>query len=296
MDPKYAGKCVLFVDEYNRQSNPGLRRVFLSLFCEKRNATGTLDFSNNLLFSVICINPSGPEFRDPGAASLNQAEKTRFSKYLKVDSVPAESLNYFNFVFNSDLYDLGIIPPKSPAAKKYGKSGPQRQLSPDELELVDDILKTHDIATFILTHPNFTFDTRDSYASVIDEDKMLLNARKFTDLVAGNNGDKEAIKADLADSGLSSEKVDMLETILDEYILDLPGLRKSIGITTPEDATSADADQNIQSFEAEDELEPDNPVEDEEDSLGIFLKNNTGRYSKTPQDAINAMKDFVDQF
>ena len=77
-NPKYAGRCVLFVDELNRQKDDQIRRPLMSLFNEKRNADKTLDFSKTLLFTICCINPVGQLYRDEGVAELNDAEINRF--------------------------------------------------------------------------------------------------------------------------------------------------------------------------------------------------------------------------
>jgi MoxR-like ATPase len=99
LDPENEGKCVLFVDELNRQKSPQLRRPFMSLFNEKRNASGSLDFRKNLLFSVVCINPYGVNFHDKGVDELTPAERNRFAfkrtgKH-SMDSTPENSLSYF---------------------------------------------------------------------------------------------------------------------------------------------------------------------------------------------------------
>lgn len=78
--PELEGKCVLFVDELNRQKTEQLRRPFMSLFNEKRNASGSLDFAKNLLFCVVAINPFGNDFHDKGVSELNAAEKDRFAR------------------------------------------------------------------------------------------------------------------------------------------------------------------------------------------------------------------------
>ena len=47
LHPELAGKCVLFVDEFNRQKQDQLRRPLMSLFNEKRKSDGTVDVSKN---------------------------------------------------------------------------------------------------------------------------------------------------------------------------------------------------------------------------------------------------------
>ena len=76
--PEVEGECVVFVGELNRQKTEQLRRPFMSLFNEKRNASGSLDFAKNLLFCVIAINPFGNDFHDKGVSELNSAENDRF--------------------------------------------------------------------------------------------------------------------------------------------------------------------------------------------------------------------------
>jgi MoxR-like ATPase len=94
--PELAGKCVLFVDEFNRQKQDQLRRPLMSLFNEKRNSDGSVDVSKNLLFSVICINPSGIKFKDKGTVDVNDPEHNRFLHTLRgYDSNKDEALKFY---------------------------------------------------------------------------------------------------------------------------------------------------------------------------------------------------------
>jgi hypothetical protein len=96
LHPELAGKCVLFVDEFNRQKQDQLRRPLMSLFNEKRNSDGSVDVSKNLLFSVICINPSGLKFKDKGTVDVNDAEHNRFLHTLRGhDSNAEEALKFY---------------------------------------------------------------------------------------------------------------------------------------------------------------------------------------------------------
>jgi hypothetical protein len=96
LHPELAGKCVLFVDEFNRQKSDQLRRPLMSLFNEKRNSDGTVDISRNLLFSVICINPSGIKFKDKGTVDPNDAEHNRFLHTLRgYDSNAEDALKFY---------------------------------------------------------------------------------------------------------------------------------------------------------------------------------------------------------
>ncbi|MBP5469606.1 MAG: ATP-binding protein [Candidatus Riflebacteria bacterium] len=96
-DPKYKHKCVAFVDELNRQKTAQLRRPLMSLFNEKRNADGTLDFSRNLLFSIVCINPSdgqGGVFHDV-VADIFGAEDDRFDDQVEEFDSTIENAQVF---------------------------------------------------------------------------------------------------------------------------------------------------------------------------------------------------------
>ena len=94
--PELEGKCVLFADELNRQKTEQLRRPFMSLFNEKRNATGSLDFSKNLLFCVVATNPFGNDFHDKGVSELNGAEKDRFNRQRhNFDSNINDAINFW---------------------------------------------------------------------------------------------------------------------------------------------------------------------------------------------------------
>lgn len=146
LDPNNVGKCVLFVDEYNRQTDSQKRRAFYSLFNEKCNADGNLNFSKNLLFSVIAINPAGREYRDLGAAELNGAELGRFSTKMigdeGFDYDERESLSYVQGALTEFLLNFGIIRKGSKASANHkGFYGPTKPLSKEDLEDIDIELK-----------------------------------------------------------------------------------------------------------------------------------------------------------
>ena len=120
LNPKYAEQCVLFVDELNRQKTVQLRRPFMSLFNEKRNADGSLNFVKNLLFSVVCINPAKGNVHDSGVGELVPAEINRFiSKQKGFNSNNENFLSYMNGWSTKKLLDLGVIPPDSTASKNH---------------------------------------------------------------------------------------------------------------------------------------------------------------------------------
>lgn len=245
--PELAGKCILFVDEFNRQKQDQLRRPLMSLFNEKRNADGTVDVSKNLLFSVICINPSGLKFKDKGTVEPNDAEHNRFLATLRdFDSNAEDSLHFFEGWHKKQLLDLGIIPPGSVASRNHGGFvGPTRELSADELEDAKEYIRIYALAVQILTHPEFEFDTRETL-DMLDKGeglrRQLLTARLLTDLLNAAGGDKNRFlrridtTADLIDS-----KTEMFHTILDSYIMDTRSLYKKYKLEDP--ATGATTDE-----------------------------------------------------
>ena len=191
LDPKNEGKCVLFVDELNRQKTAQLRRPFMSLFNEKRNASGSLDFRKTLLFSVVCINPFGPQFHDQGVSELNPAEKNRFLiKRRGYDSNSEDAINYWTGWCKNSLLKLGIISPDSSASKNHGGYvGPTKDLSSYELDRAQRIIKMTALALYILNHFEFSFSTRDDAEEIYNEDADYVTSRMLTDGITHAKGD-----------------------------------------------------------------------------------------------------------
>ena len=196
LHPELEGKCVLFVDELNRQPTPTLRRPFMSLFASKKNADGSLDFRKNLLFSVVCINPFGTKFHDKGVSELTPAERDRFPNWLPVDSDKGRTLDYFIGWKNGKLLKLGIIPLDSEASKNHkGYVGPTKALSDKELELAKRIIRRFNLAKYILNDSEFDFDTRNDAENIYFQGARYLTGRSFTDAIALSDGDPKKLLA-----------------------------------------------------------------------------------------------------
>lgn len=297
MDPANAGKCVLFVDEFNRQRDSQLRRVFLSLFNEKRNADGSLDFTKTLLFSIVCINPAGAKYHDKGTDQLNQAERSRFvDDITDFDSNAEESLAFFTGNLQKRLLKLGVVAPNSPVAEKHGFSGPYRELSEDDLAKIDAELKIYDIARFILddsNHPyvEFTFDTRDDLADINDFNKQLFNTRKLTDLLYNSRGDKGKLLSRIDNrSNMLDKTKKMLHDILDNYLLDIKRLRKEFGIGLTDAEREAEAKAAEEAAKTAKEVEKA-AEEAKEDDDEFFEKPTSGKQAVTPGDAETIVND-----
>lgn len=236
LDPKNEGKCVLFVDELNRQKTAQLRRPFMSLFNEKRNASGSLDFRKTLLFSVVCINPFGPQFHDQGVGELNPAEQNRFLiKLRNYDSNVEDAVSYWNgWCKNTLLADLGVISPDSAASKNHdGYVGPTRDLSPRELEKAQRIVRMYKLATYILDNPDFSFSTRDDAEEIYHEWADYVTSRMFTDGINHSEG----IVAEFLEwvdnySNFTERAKAMFHLILDDYIMDTKSLYKEYNLET----------------------------------------------------------------
>ena len=243
LDPNYKEQCVIFVDELNRQQTAALRRPLMSLFNEKRNADGSKDFSKNLLFSIVCINPadgSGGQFHDKGLADIFGAEDDRFPFQIEeFDSNIKDALAFYRWYRQNELLNLGIIMPNTAASKNHGGYvGPSKRLSKEELLKIKRILKVCELAEYILTHVTDSKET-EIFSQRADIDKEFREGKKrpvtarglFDGLMIGTDEDtpdKSNVKdfldyVDVA-SKWSSAKKKMFHDILNTYVMDVKGL------------------------------------------------------------------------
>ena len=198
----------------------------MSLGNEKRNSDGTVDVSKNLLFSVICINPSGLKFKDKGTVDLNDAEHNRFLHTLRGhDSNAEEALKFYKGWHIKELLDLGIISPDSVASKNHGGFvGPTRPLTEEELEDAKEYVRIYELARQILEHEDFKFSDRDELDELdqgLGLRKQLLTARLLTDLLNAAGGDVKVFLQLIDNSSdLIQAKIDMFHEILDYYVMD----------------------------------------------------------------------------
>lgn len=248
--PELKGKCVLFVDELNRQKTEQLRRPFMSLFNEKRNASGTLDFSENLLFCVVAINPFGNDFHDKGVSELNAAEKDRFARQVySFDSNIEDARQFWTWYRSDALLKLGIISPGSVASTNHGGwVGPTKKLDQDDLEHAKRVIKASTLALYILNHvgdsnESEVFTTRsDTDKAYRDGDYRYTTSRGLFDGIFDNTfGDNKSPVKDFLDwvddeSRYTPAKVKMFHDILDHYIMDVNSLFDSYNLNkTPKE-------------------------------------------------------------
>ena len=236
LDPANEANCVLFVDEFNRQKTVQLRRPFMSLFNEKRNADGSLDFRKTLLFSVICINPFGPQFHDQGVGEMYPAEMNRFLTKMVgdkgMDSTPEEAYKYWTGFTINTLLKMGIISPNSTASKNHGGYvGPTRDLTADELERAQRLVRVYALARQILTHYEFSFSRRDDADNIYRQRADYVTSRILSDaLVASQGNVKDFLEWVDEDSNFTKEAIEMFHSILDHYIMDTNALYKTYGL------------------------------------------------------------------
>jgi len=295
INPDYKGRCVLFVDEFNRQTNMGFRRVFLSLFADKENADGSLQLGDNLLFSIIAINPFVPSFHDTGVTRLIGAEKSRFLHHIKgYDSNEDDALNYFLTKRTKKLLELGVAVPDSEVAEKIGKSGPLKELTDADMKKIERQLKICDIATFIIQHDDFKFDGRNEEKRIYDTDQVALNSRMLDDMIVACGGDKNRILNYLnSSSNFLDTTTDMLIRVVNDYFLDLPALLEEVGINKP--ANNGNGDNSTDAGTADNtQADATNPDAEEDDFF--VQQGNTGKVSASPSEAADRINSAFDNF
>ena len=284
MDKKNnAKKCVIFVDELNRQKSEQMRRPFMSLFNEKCNADGTLDFTETLLFSVVCINPTdggGIKYYDRGVGELTQAELNRFyTKLRDFDSNIAEAVDYWNWFKNSELLELKIIPPGSTASMNHNDQvGPTKKLDEDDIAYAKKIIKAYTLAKYIFDNLKKSRETeiftqrKDVEKSYLAGSKNYVTQRSlFEGIINNTDGDDESpVPAFLDwvdnDSDFHADKKKMFHDILDSYTMDVKNLFAEYNINK----TPAQIKQEAESDEIPevDDTEVDADLEDDEEVFG----------------------------
>lgn len=278
LHPELAGKCVLFVDELNRQKSQQLRRPFMSLFNEKRNSDGSLDLRKNLLFSVVCINPAGLKFHDTGVDELNMAERNRFVTDFNYDSNTEDAINYYNGWTAAQLLKLGIISPGSKASENHdGWVGPTKDLTADQLDYAKELVRRKALAIQILSHPDFSFDKRDDIEKVYFERAQLFTARKLTDMLGYSEGNKKDFLDEVDEDGNLSDRVKkMFHRILDSFVLDTKNLYADYNLDKTPETIKKELNGEIKPTTDAKEAEPEETEDDDE----LFNDDDLGSVSK----------------
>jgi len=302
LHPNLAKQCVLFVDEFNRQMTSQLRKPFMEVFNAKKNANGTLDFTKNLLFSVVAINPFGNDFHDKGVAELNSAELDRFYDQIRdYDSNIPAARSFWEWFRASELLKLGIISPGSEASKNHGGwVGPTVDLDAEDINWAKRVIKASTLALYILNNVDKSNET-EVFTTRKDTDKAyrsgnlhLTTQRGLFEGIMNNTrgNDKSPVDKFLkwVDNGskYTQEKIQMFHDILDDYVMDVQGLFNAYNIDkTPEEIEA------IRNGKATASKAPSAaPEAEQEDDDEMFTADELGSVSSASSDELS--KDDVD--
>jgi hypothetical protein len=270
---------VLFLDEFNRAPQQ-LRAQLLTLINEHQVAgeNGEDDSGfitlHGLLFTVACINPAVAT--DPGALSLNQAERSRMVRKLDMDSNVSDALNYIKSYYSKKL---AALDPEDPTYKySYTRYA-----------------KTLNIALALLTSPDFNFDARDDQADLELYDRTMLNQRLLTDALEGTGYSKEEF-LDWVDeeSNMLDRDITMIHDILDSWVE--PPVKVPTANGDEEDASDDAAD--LSGSSASDEGGDDffsqlNGDDEEDDDLFGSTASAAGKAARvSAQDAMQRIQNF----
>lgn len=196
-------RSVLFLDELNRQVKSHIRASLLTLINEHKivgEGENNQHTFKNLLFTIAAINPSVPT--DKGAAPLNDAEMSRFLYTLEdMDSDPATTIEYLTKHYTKKIKALD-----SSDTEHY-----RRRL--------EKYLRILDLGIFIMSHPRFSYNTKEDLEDLAFEHKKLLCQRAMTQGLSGARGNVDVFKiwVERTSNFLNKDK-EMLLAILKEYI------------------------------------------------------------------------------
>lgn len=292
LKPLTTGKCVLFLDEFNRQTNAQIRGALLTLINEKRTAGYTekggngFDFSKTLLFTIACINPSVRT--DRGAAPLNDAERSRFIFNINdFDSDLTTWTNYMDTTLANDLVkkfgkNLSTAIETGLGLKKRAKGA--ANITPEQEDDLLTAVKIYDLAHAIAENPNFVLDTKNDLDDIYDEQKQLLNNRLLTDAIYNAEGDVDKLRNWAKNySNMLDRDIQMLLDVLKNYKFDKDAVYKSLGLLGNEALDKA-AEQGITQTTSKDKTETD---------TRLFNAVNSGKIAASRTDAEKAFTDLV---
>lgn len=200
---------VIFLDELNRQTKDQVRGSLLTLVNNKTIQADTPSgkyYFKNLLFTVACINPHLKS--DPGAASLFQAEKTRY--LFKNKNAHSDSRTTDDFLLKYFDKLIKRLNPKHP----------------DYLTNLERYLRIQHLGRFIVNHRDFEYDgegakSTDELQNMLQalemEDADMFNQRMLFELLKASRGRKDMFSTLLDSSDFLEDRMDMLRTILSEY-------------------------------------------------------------------------------
>lgn len=297
------GPCVLFLDEFNRQLDDGIRGSLLTLINEKSVASdeqypeegaSNRHYFKNLLFTVIACNPATRA--DRGAGHLNPAELGR-AKKIDFNSTVDTAKDYFSKVY---LSQIKLVAPETPHRK----------------EILEDLLRLHDIANFIINDPLFTasnktnkhgeqiglFTDETKYAD-FDPGQANFSQRTLTNIINDGGGDlEETIDRIDGDDTIDPKIKQVLLQILGKYkVPTFAELCDKYGIDPEVSKDDKKDDQKEAPKKSEDDGVSEDDFADEvgqEDSTGIFTQQAGDDGKKVPSidGAMRNINSFFDSF
>lgn len=168
---------ILFLDEYNRQTEAQIRASVLTLINEHYivgKGKGGKRYFPNFLFTIAVMNPAIRT--DRGAAELNDAEKSRFLYFFdNVDSDPETTIEYLNKQYTKLV------------KKELEKSEP-------DFDEIEEDLRILDLGTFICEDDTFEYDSKDKLSDLARTGKKMLNQRSLTAGLLQCGGDVDEFK------------------------------------------------------------------------------------------------------
>lgn len=208
---------VLFLDEFNRQTNKGIRGSLFTLINEHYVAgkgEGNIHYFKNLLFTIACINPAVAG--DTGVTDLVQAELGRFVQKAKA----ADSDPMFTYDYLLKKYDHEI----NKILKKL-KDNTISLSDPYVLEDLEDYLRIQDLGCYIVSDPDFERGGYDTFEDLDELDasgdtirNTLLNQRSLVDGLVLTDGNVDKFRDWLENSAdFLPRKTELLLGILDTY-------------------------------------------------------------------------------
>jgi len=206
---------VLFLDEFNRQLDKGIRGSLLTLIKDKAvegeepdsDTESGFHYFKNLLFVVIACNPKNRA--DKGADDLTTPEMDR-GRHVEHNSTVALAQDYYDKTYLSAAAQV------DPAGPYYANK-------------VADNLRMHDVGHFIVNDPLFTtyggsrpeglFTTRAEYDDFEPGKQDVFSIRGLDEMVSECGGYKDEIMEwlDKNSSLWQSHVVKVLKQIMNSY-------------------------------------------------------------------------------
>ena len=251
---------ILFLDEYNRQTEDQIRASVLTLINEHYivgKGNGGKRYFPNFLFTIAVMNPAIRT--DRGAAHLNDAEKSRFLYYFdNVDSDPETTIEYLEKQYKK-LID-----------KELAKA------EPDYDEIEEDLRILH-LGKWICNDATFEYDDKNKLSDLANTGKKMLNQRSLTAGLLSSGGDPDDFKewlvgiqgkggANFLDKQTvgTDSTTEMLLAILEDYTKpSRDDLFDRFGITKPKEDKIED--NVVDSDLAKNTANADSDLEDDDD-------------------------------